>query len=136
METHKRHAHGSARGSNVPCPPSPAKSPKRQRNPPECVRNQHLNALDGNSPLPLQSLAVPLLLLHLAVFQLTASVALQHTVLATIVTAAETAVTNDSLGRFLAFLELTSDLLWCSALERQSEMQSALTSDAVIRQCA
>jgi len=62
-------------------------------------------------------------------------VALEHTVLATKVSIAEAAVSDNALGRVLAVFELAADLLGCSASQRKCQMQCAFSSDFVVGQC-
>lgn len=93
------------------------------------------NALDGNSSLLLETLAVALLLLLLACLESTACVALEHAVLATKVPVAEAAVSNNALGRVLTVFELAADLLGRSASQRKCQMQCAFSSNLVVGQC-
>jgi hypothetical protein len=93
-----------------------------------------LDALDGNSSLTLEALAVPLLLFLLACLESSARMALKHAVLATKVSVTEPAVSNDTLSCVLAVFELTANLLGCSASQRKCQVQCAFPSDLVIRQ--
>ena len=93
------------------------------------------NALDCDSSLLLETLAVALLLLLLACLESTACVALEHTVLATKVPVAEAAVSDNALSRVLAVFELAADLLGCSASQRKCQMQCAFSPDPVVGQC-
>jgi hypothetical protein len=93
-----------------------------------------LDALDGNSSLLLEALAVPLLLLLLACLESGARMALEHAVLATKVPVTEAAVSNDALRCVLAVFELTANLLGCSASQRECQVQCAFPSNLVIRQ--
>lgn len=94
-----------------------------------------LDALNSNGSLLLKALAVALLLLLLACLKSTACMTLEHTVLATEVAVAETAVSDDTLGRILAILELTADLLGCSASQWKCQVQCAFPANVVVRQC-
>lgn len=69
------------------------------------------NALDGNGPLALQLLLVSLLVLCLAVFETGAAMRLQHAMLATEMTSAESTVSDNPLSRVLAVLECAANLL-------------------------
>jgi len=94
-----------------------------------------LDALDSNGSLLLEALAVALLLFLLACLESTAGMTFEHAVLATEVTVAETAVSDDTLGCILAILELTADLLGCSASQRKCQVQCAFSANVVVRQC-
>ena len=60
---------------------------------------------------------------------------LEETVLATEVAIAETAVSDDALGRILAILELTADLFGCSTSQWKCQVQCAFPANVVVRQC-
>lgn len=95
-----------------------------------------LDTLDRNSPLILQPLPIPLLLLLLAVLKSTTSMTLQHPVFPTEMPLTESTITHDPLRRLLAVFELTFDLLWRTASDRQSEMECAFARYAVVCECA
>lgn len=93
---------------------------------------KQLNALDSDGPLALQPSLVALLLLLLAVLETGACVRLEHAVLATEVTAAESAVSDDALSGVLAVFELAAHLLWRAAADWQGEVQHRLAGDVVV----
>jgi hypothetical protein len=82
-----------------------------------------LNPLNHRRPFTIQLVRIPLIAFFPAVFQATALVIFQHSMLPAEVAGAETAVADDSLGGLLTFFEAASDFLgWHSAAEREEEV--------------
>lgn len=95
-----------------------------------------LNAFDSHSPLTLQLLLIPILLLLLAVLQPGTGVRLQHPVLAAEVTVAESAVAYYALRLIFAVLEAAANLLWGAASDWECHVECAFTDDRVIAERA
>jgi hypothetical protein len=84
----------------------------RDRRTPSCLLPSRLDSLNGNRPLAVQLIRVPLMTLLFTVLQALALVVFEHAVLTAVVAIAEAAVADDGLCAVLAVLEGAADLLW------------------------
>lgn len=98
------------------------------------IRQQGWRSLDSfnsSSPLTLQLLLIPVLLLLLAILQPRAIMTLQHAMLAAKVPAAESAVSYDSLRGVFAVFETAADFLGAAAPEWEGHVEGAFAGDVV-----
>lgn len=90
-----------------------------------------LDTLDRTSHFTLKLLAIPLLLLLLAVLQARAAMALQHAMLVAVRLVAESAVARYTYNCILAVFERTANLLGAAAADGENHVESGLGGDAV-----